>query len=132
MPGLEWPLPFHPVPVPARHESVTGRALPTADRSGLSFPLFAMVSSLPRAGLRGNRGLVLNNCVSCHAAACLVIRQRSPDRWAELEAPHSGAVPDLSREDRGRIFDYLKRHFNDTLPESEVPARFLEDGCPLE
>jgi hypothetical protein len=76
------------------------------------------------------RGLVLNNCASCHALACAAIGQRSPARWREVEASHATAIPGLSIEDRGRIFDYLMRFFNDTLPEPHVPTEFLEGGCP--
>jgi hypothetical protein len=78
----------------------------------------------------GSRGLVLNHCATCHAVACAAIGQRSEERWRQVEASHLRYNPGLSIEDRGKIFDYLKRHFNDTLPEPAVPERFLEGGCP--
>ncbi len=76
-----------------------------------------------------SRGLVLNHCSTCHSPACAVIGQRSRAEWDAIETSHIPYGGGLSSEDRGKIFDYLHRHFNDTLPEPEVPPRFLEPGC---
>ncbi len=78
----------------------------------------------------GSRGLVLNHCASCHAVACTALGQRSPSRWSAVEESHANYIPGLSIEDRGKIFDYLRRDFNDTLPEPNVPPELLEGGCP--
>lgn len=78
----------------------------------------------------GVRGYVVNNCSSCHAAACGALGQRSQARWSEIEASHQDYIPGLSTQDRGMIFDYLRKNFNDTLPEPAVPAELLRDGCP--
>ena len=77
----------------------------------------------------GSRGLVLNHCSSCHSPACAVISQRNRAEWLAVEASHIEYGEGLSSEDRGKIFEYLNRHFNDTLPEPAVPGRFLEGGC---
>lgn len=77
----------------------------------------------------GYRGLVMNNCATCHSAACAAIGQRTREEWRAVEQTHLGAVPGLSAEDRGKIFDFLRRNFNDTLPEPVVPPQLLEGGC---
>lgn len=78
----------------------------------------------------GVRGLVLNNCASCHAVVCAAIGQRTQEEWAAVEASHLTYIPGLSMEDLGKIFDYLRRNFNDTLPEPDVPASLMPGGCP--
>lgn len=75
------------------------------------------------------RGMVLNRCTTCHAAGCLVVGRRSAAEWRRIEASHADAVPGLSIEDRGRIFDFLRRNYDDRRPEPSVPAELLE-GCP--
>jgi hypothetical protein len=77
----------------------------------------------------GYRGLVVNNCATCHSAACAAIGQRTREEWRAVEQTHLGAVAGLSAEDRGKIFDFLRRNFNDTLPEPSVPPQFLAGGC---
>jgi hypothetical protein len=93
------------------------------------------IPEVPRASSEifpatGRRGLVLNNCASCHAVACAAIGQRSPSEWSAVEESHLYYIPGLSIEDRGKIFDYLRSYFNDTLPEPRVPEELLEGGCP--
>lgn len=78
----------------------------------------------------GSRGLVFNRCSSCHALACAAIGQRTEEDWAAVEAAHVDYNPGMSIEDRGKIFDYLKRHFTDRQPEPAVPPHLLGDGCP--
>lgn len=77
----------------------------------------------------GRRGLVLNNCASCHAVACVTLGQRTAEEWAAVEATHRDAIPGMSLEDFGKAFDYLKRHFNDTRPEPDIPAEWLNGDC---
>ncbi len=77
----------------------------------------------------GRRGLVLNNCASCHAVACVALGQRNRQEWAAVEATHRGVVPGLSLEDSGKIFDYLYEHFNDRTPEPVVPREWLNGDC---
>ena len=78
----------------------------------------------------GYQGLVVNNCATCHAAACAALGQRTPAQWAAVEKSHEYYIPGLSKEDHGKIFDYLRNNFNDSLPEPAVPQQLLEGGCP--
>jgi hypothetical protein len=77
----------------------------------------------------GRRGLVLNNCATCHAVACVALGQRNREEWAAVEASHRGVVPGLSLEYSGKIFDYLYEHFNDRHPEPVVRAEWLNGDC---
>ncbi len=61
------------------------------------------------------RDLVLNNCTSCHSAACSVIGQRTADRWEALKTSHADRVG--SPGDLDTLFNYLKTHFSDAQPE---------------
>jgi hypothetical protein len=76
------------------------------------------------------RNMFLNRCSSCHSPACAALGQRDIQRWREVEASHVSYNPGMSAEDRGRVFDYLRRHFNENTPEPFVPAELLEGGCP--
>jgi hypothetical protein len=78
----------------------------------------------------GDRGRVLNNCSICHAVACLAVDRRSEAEWDAVEVSHEYYIPGLSKEDFGKIFLYLRRNFNDRLPEPDVPAELLAGGCP--
>jgi len=78
----------------------------------------------------GRRGLVLNNCSTCHAVACVTQGQRDRARWKEVEVSHEYNIPGLSKEDHGKIFDYLLMNFNETQPEPVVPPEYFEGGCP--
>lgn len=72
------------------------------------------------------RELVLNNCASCHNAACAAIGQRPAARWDGLLAGHRDRV---SGVDLDRLFSYLKANFDDSRPEPKVPPTLLEGGC---
>jgi hypothetical protein len=75
------------------------------------------------------RNMFLNRCSTCHTPACAAVGQRNTERWREVEESHIGYNPGLSAEDRGRIFDYLRRHFNENTPEPDVPPRLVAE-CP--
>lgn len=77
-----------------------------------------------------SRGLVLNRCAACHTVACVATERRTSEQWDAVEYAHADYIPGLSIEDRGKIFDYLKRHFGPDSPEPQVPAELLADGCP--
>jgi len=72
------------------------------------------------------REAVLNNCASCHNAACAAIGQRPAARWLALKASHADRVPGV---DLDMVFAYLQEHFNDSRPEPKVPPNLLEGGC---
>ena len=76
------------------------------------------------------RGLLLNRCAGCHSVACTALGQRTGEEWDAVEYSHENYIPGLSIEDRGKIFDYLKRSFGADQPEPNVPAHLLEGGCP--
>lgn len=87
-----------------------------------------IVAYLPETGIRG---LVLNRCSTCHAVACaLVGEERDDERWDEIEYSHADYVPGMSIEDRGKIFDYFKRHFGAGQPRPDIPQELLAGGCP--
>ena len=75
------------------------------------------------------RAMVLDNCGSCHAAACSAIGQRTGARWANLKEDHRDKVAEMGGEDYDALFAYLSENFNDAKPEPVVPPQFLEGGC---
>lgn len=75
------------------------------------------------------QSMVLDNCGSCHAAACSAIGQRTEARWANLKEDHRDKVAEMSGEDFDALFAYLSENFNDAKPEPVVPPQFLEGGC---
>lgn len=75
------------------------------------------------------RELVLNNCASCHAVACAAMGQRPPARWNNIRESHREHIPSMSEEDLNTVFAYLQENFDDTQPEPEIPAAFLQRGC---
>ena len=100
-------------------------AAPAATDGGQARP--ATVADLfPEAE---EKQMVLSNCATCHAVACAAIGRRSAARWDALANGHQEHVPALSDADRQRIFAYLAANFNDTRPEPDVPAEFLDRGC---
>jgi len=76
------------------------------------------------------RNMFLNRCSSCHAAPCAALGRRSRAEWERVEATHVSYNPGMSAEDRGKIFDYLRRHFNENTPEPAIPGEMIEGGCP--
>jgi len=75
------------------------------------------------------RVMVLNNCSSCHAAACAATGQRTLTRWSAIQSSHMDRLPGLSEPEMDTLFHYLATNFNDSLPEPNVPAAFLATGC---
>ena len=75
------------------------------------------------------RSMVMDNCGSCHAAACSAIGQRTRARWANLKEDHRDKAAEMAAEDYDALFAYLSEHFNDSQPEPVVPAQFLAGGC---
>lgn len=75
------------------------------------------------------RELVLNNCAACHAMACAAMGQRTPARWNNIRDSHREHIPSMTEEDLNTVFGYLQDNFDDTQPEPEIPAAFLQRGC---
>jgi hypothetical protein len=108
-------------------EAAVSAARPSvADRAGPTAPT-TLTDIFPQTG---SRGLVLNNCAGCHPVACAAIGRRTESEWKAIEISHELYIPGLSIEDHGKIFDYVKRNFNDRTPEPVVPPEFLRGGCP--
>lgn len=72
------------------------------------------------------RELVLNNCASCHNAACAAIGQRPAARWDALLVAHRDR---LSGVDLDKLFGYLKANFDDSKPEPKIAPALLAGGC---
>lgn len=72
------------------------------------------------------RDLVLNNCASCHNAACAAIGQRPAARWDALLVGHRDR---LTGVDLDKLFGYLKANFDDSKPEPKIAPALLEGGC---
>ena len=75
------------------------------------------------------RDPVLNTCGSCHTVVCSARGQRTAERWDSIRKSHSDKLTSLSSADLDVLFSYLKEHFNDTRPEPQIPAEFLQEGC---
>jgi cytochrome c5 len=74
------------------------------------------------------RDMVLSTCGSCHPAACVARGQRTAARWDSFEKGHKDKLPSTSSADLDVMFSYLKANFNDTKPEPQIPASYLQ-GC---
>lgn len=108
---------------PAAAPASQAASAPSADGSGENVTL----GDIFPAG-RG-RDLVLNTCGSCHAVACAAQGRRTIARWGDLKTGHKDTVTGISSADYDALFAYLQENFNDTKPEPQIPAKFLEQGC---
>jgi cytochrome c5 len=75
------------------------------------------------------RQLVLDTCGSCHPVACTARGQRTAAQWDRIRESHSDKVSGVSDKNIDVLFAYLKANFNDTKPEPQIPAEFLQQGC---
>ena len=70
--------------------------------------------------------LLLENCGSCHSAACAVKGQRPKGRWLGLKKDHKERVAGLSDEEFDTLFSYLSENFNSSKPEPKLTPEMLE------
>jgi cytochrome c5 len=75
------------------------------------------------------RQLVLDTCGSCHPVACSARGQRTSAQWDRIRESHADKVSGLSTKNADALFAYLKANFNDSKPEPQIPAEFLQQGC---
>jgi hypothetical protein len=75
------------------------------------------------------RTQVLDTCGSCHPVACSARGQRTPQQWDKIGETHKDKLTGVSDADYKALFAYLKANFNETKPEPEIPAEFLEPSC---
>ena len=102
-----------PQPTPATAAIAAAKPLSVADL----FP--------PGAG----RDQVLDTCGTCHPVACSARGQRTAAQWDRIMETHKDKLTSVSGENLNALFSYLKAHFNDTTPEPQIPAEFLQQGC---
>lgn len=75
------------------------------------------------------RELVLDTCGSCHPVACSARGQRSATQWDRIRESHEDKVSGITSAQMDVLYSYLKANFNDTKPEPQIPAEFLQQGC---
>jgi hypothetical protein len=75
------------------------------------------------------RQLVLDTCGSCHPVACTARGQRTAAQWDHIRESHEDKVSALTTAQMDVLYAYLKANFNDTKPEPQIPAEFLQQGC---
>ena len=75
------------------------------------------------------RDQVLDTCGTCHPVACSARGQRNAQQWDRIQESHKDKLTSVSSEDMTALFSYLKANFNDTKPEPQIPAEFLQQGC---
>lgn len=71
------------------------------------------------------RDLVLDNCMSCHSMAPIVVAQKTRGEWTQLGASHRDAAAQLSDEQYKQLLEYLIANFNPSHPVPELPEELL-------
>lgn len=67
------------------------------------------------------RNVLLNNCTSCHTFVPIVKAQKPEAAWAPFLSAHRERVPHLSEDDFKLLGDFLRSHYNDTVPVPALP-----------
>jgi len=75
------------------------------------------------------RDQVLDTCGTCHPVACSARGQRTAEQWDRINESHKDKLTSVSNESQNALYAYLKANFNDTKPEPQIPAEFLQQGC---
>jgi hypothetical protein len=107
------PAAAQPQPTPATAAIGAAKALNVGDL----FP--------PGAG----RDQVMDTCGTCHPVACSARGQRTADQWDHIRETHKDRLTAVSAENLNTLYAYLKANFNDTKPEPQIPAEFIQQGC---
>ncbi len=71
------------------------------------------------------RQLVLDNCMSCHSMAPIVVSQKSKAEWNQLAIVHRDKVSRLSDDDFNQLMGYLIATFNPSHPVPQLPEELL-------
>lgn len=71
------------------------------------------------------RQLVLDNCMSCHSMAPIVVSQKTKAEWNQLAIVHRDKVSRLSDEEFNQLMDYLIATFNPSHPVPQLPEELL-------
>lgn len=75
------------------------------------------------------RDQALDTCGTCHPVVCAATGQRTAAQWDRIRESHLDKLTNLGDENLNALFGYLKANFNDTKPEPQIPAEFLQQGC---
>ena len=71
------------------------------------------------------RDLVLDNCMSCHSMAPIVVAQKTRGEWTQLGVSHREAAAQLSDEEYKQLLEYLIVTFNPNHPVPQLPEELL-------
>lgn len=71
------------------------------------------------------RDLVLDNCMSCHSMAPIVVAQKTRGEWQQLGASHRDAAARLNDEQYNQLLEYLIATFNPSHPVPQLPEELL-------
>ncbi len=71
------------------------------------------------------RDLVLDNCMSCHSMAPIVVAQKTRGEWTQLGFSHRSTTPGLSDEQYNQLMEYLIVTFNPSRPVPRLPEELL-------
>lgn len=72
------------------------------------------------------RNVLLNNCTSCHTFVPIVKAQKAEPAWNSFLSGHRERVQHVSDDDFQLLGDFLKSHYNDTLPPPKLPPALEE------
>jgi hypothetical protein len=67
------------------------------------------------------RGILLNNCTSCHSFVPIVKAQKNEAAWTSLLTAHRERVLHVSDADFQLLEDFLRSHYNETEPVPQLP-----------
>src|SRR5690606_17223543 len=79
-----------------------------------------------------SRTVLLNSCTACHTFVPIVKAEKTEEAWDATLGVHRSRVPDLTDEQFSALSEFLKAHFNDTVPAPALPPALeaLGSGLP--
>ena len=71
------------------------------------------------------RELVLDNCMSCHSMAPIVVAQKTRGEWMQTGTSHRSMAASLNDAQYNQLFEYLITVFNPQHPVPQLPEQLL-------
>ena len=113
---------------------ITAPTQPAAQSTGTTV---APVSRTPTVGVTKlnmdeifppgpGRGIVLDNCTTCHTFVPIVVLQMSQAQWDRNARDHRDRVRGLTDAEFKTIYEYLAASFNPDRPVPKLPKELLD------
>lgn len=112
-----------PVPPTVTAQPTKASATPTPQASSSGQQKLNMDDYMPKGT---GRDLVLRDCTTCHSIVPIITGQRPNARWLSLKQDHRDKASGVNQADYDAEFNYLMENFNNTKPEPQLPAWFIQ------